>query len=191
MILFVLFFLLGAIPFGWIIYKITANKDIRKEGSGNIGAANVYRLKGKVYGIIVLMLDASKGLLAVLISKYAFKDPLFWSLSALFTVLGHIFSPFLSFKGGKGVATAMGALAVISPKAFLISLLPTIILLFGTKIVSTASMAYSLLYPITFLFMEKTYSSSIPIFLISLLILYRHKDNIQRLIKKKERRIEI
>jgi glycerol-3-phosphate acyltransferase PlsY len=183
--------MIGSIPFGWIIYRLTEKKDIRGEGSGNIGAANVYRLKGKLYGIAVLLLDASKGVISVLLSKYLFKEQFFWALSALLAVSGHIFSPFLSFKGGKGVATSMGALALLSYKTFLITIFPVLLVLFSTRIVSLSSLTFSSLYPILFIFLEKSLPNSIPIFLITLLIFLRHKENIIRLVEKKERRIEI
>ncbi len=187
----ILSFMIGSIPFGWIIYRLTEKKDIRGEGSGNIGAANVYRLKGKFYGIAVLLLDASKGVISVLLSKYLFKEQFFWSLSALFAVSGHIFSPFLSFRGGKGVATSMGALALLSYKTFLITIFPVLLVLFSTRIVSLSSLTFSLFYLILFIFLEKSLPTSIPIFLITLLIFLRHKENIIRLVEKKERRIEI
>jgi glycerol-3-phosphate acyltransferase PlsY len=190
-IYFILFFLIGSIPFGWIIYKLTEKKDIRKEGSGNIGAANVYRLKGKFYGVLVLLLDASKGVISLILSKYLFRDQLFWALSAFFVVSGHIFSPFLSFKGGKGVATSMGALAILSFKTFIIAIFPVLAILFSTRIVSISSLTFSILYPILFILLEKSLTNSIPIFLISLLIFARHKENIVRIIEKRERRIEI
>ncbi len=182
---------MGSIPFGWIIYKLTEKKDIRKEGSGNIGAANIYRLKGKFFGILVLLLDASKGMIAVLVAKSIFKDYIFLTLSALFAVSGHIFSPFLSFRGGKGVATSMGALAVLSIKTFLITLLPVIIVLFVTRIVSLSSLTFSFIYPFLFIFFEKSFYNSFPIFIITFLIFLRHRDNIIRLLEKRERRIEI
>ncbi len=191
MIYFILFFLIGSIPFGWIIYKLTEKKDIREEGSGNIGAANIYRLKGKIFGILVLLLDASKGIITVLIAKSIFKDQILLTLSALIAVSGHIFSPFLSFKGGKGVATSMGALAGLSVKTFLITLFPVIIALFTTRIVSLSSLTFSFIYPFLFIFIEKSFYNSFPIFIITLLILLRHRENIIRLMEKRERRIEI
>lgn len=188
---FILSFMIGSIPFGWIIYKLTEGKDIRSEGSRNIGAANVYRLKGKFYGILVLLLDASKGVITVLLAKYLFKEQFFWSLSALFAVTGHIFSPFLSFRGGKGVATSIGALALLSFKTFFIAIFFVLAILFSTRIVSLSSLTFSLLYPILFIFLERSLPNSIPIFLISFLIFMRHRENIERLIEKKERKIEI
>ncbi|MGQ9617730.1 MAG: glycerol-3-phosphate 1-O-acyltransferase PlsY [Candidatus Aminicenantia bacterium] len=191
LIYLLLFFFIGSIPFGWIIYKITEKKDIRKEGSGNIGATNIYRLKGKFYGILVLLLDASKGILTILISKSVFKDPFLWTISALMAVSGHIFSPFLLFKGGKGVATAIGALALISPLVFIISFIPSGVLLFTTRTVSITSLTFSLLYPFIFCYLEKSLFSTAPIFLITFLIYVRHKDNIKRIFKKREIKIKI
>lgn len=182
---------MGSIPFGWIIFRLTEKKDLRKVGSGNIGAANVYRLKGKFFGILVLLLDASKGFFAVLIAGYLFKERYLLALSALFAVSGHIFSPFLSFKGGKGVATSLGSLLVLSPKTFLFAIFPVLLILFITRIVSLSSLTFSLLYPIIFVFSESSFSTALPIFIMSFLIFFRHRENIFRLINKEERRIEI
>lgn len=188
---FILFFLIGSIPFGWIIYKLTEKRDIRKEGSGNIGAANIYRLKGKFYGILVLFLDALKGVIAIIIAKSLFESQLFMALSALTVVSGHIFSPFLSFKGGKGVATSLGSLAVLSPKVFLITIIPVILILFLSRIVSLASLTFAFLYPFLFVFLGNSLYTSLPVFSISLIVFIRHKENILRLIKGNERRIAI
>ena len=121
-------YLLGSIPVGWLIANIFYHKDIRQEGSGNIGATNALRIFGTKIGILVLLLDMMKGVMAVLIAKQVISGahPLV-SIAGLVAILGHIFPVWLKFRGGKGVATAAGVFAALAPLGLLIGLLSFIL----------------------------------------------------------------
>ncbi|TGK10009.1 glycerol-3-phosphate 1-O-acyltransferase [Leptospira fletcheri] len=187
-------FVLGSIPFGFLMAKFLGGIDIRKEGSGNIGATNVTRLLGWKIGFPVLLLDIAKGALPVLLAKYLFPDrtdilPLLCGISA---VLGHIFSPFLKFKGGKGVATSFGVFAVLAPGSIMITLIVFLSLkkIFG--FVSLGSIGGAIALPISYysLSLIEGKNFNTPIFWatvsVSLTILFLHRTNLIRLVKGKE-----
>ena len=185
-------YLIGSIPNGVIIAKIFCKIDPTKSGSGNIGATNVYRTAGKIPGIITLILDILKGFLPVYFAKkwgLDFQIVLFTGLAAF---LGHLFPVFLKFKGGKGVATAIGIFLVLTPLAVLIASIIFFIVAYIWRYVSLASMISSFLLPaiikVLIIFKFYNYPDSMVYFAgtISILIIYKHKANIQRLIEKKE-----
>lgn len=185
-------YLIGSIPNGVIIAKIFCKIDPTKSGSGNIGATNVYRTAGKIPGIITLILDILKGFLPVYFAKkwgLDFQIVLFTGLAAF---LGHLFPVFLKFKGGKGVATAIGIFLVLTPIAVLIAAIIFFIVAYIWRYVSLASMISSFLLPaiikVLIIFKFYNYPDSLVYFAgtISILIIYKHKANIQRLIEKKE-----
>ncbi len=185
-------YLIGSIPNGVIIAKIFCKIDPTKSGSGNIGATNVYRTAGKIPGIITLILDILKGFLSVYFAKkwgLDFQIVLFTGLAAF---LGHLFPVFLKFKGGKGVATAIGIFLVLTPLAVLIAAIIFFIVAYIWRYVSLASMISSFLLPaiikVLIIFKFYNYPDSLVYFAgtISILIIYKHKANIQRLIEKKE-----
>ncbi|MGC9121024.1 MAG: glycerol-3-phosphate 1-O-acyltransferase PlsY, partial [Sulfurihydrogenibium sp.] len=179
-------YLLASIPFGLIVGKLFG-KDVRKEGSGNIGATNVTRVVGKKAGILVFILDSLKGFLPVYFSKYIFETK-YVAILALVAVLGHCFSIFLKFKGGKGVATAIGVLYALSFKSALIVSLFWLGVFLTTGYVSLASVlsagiSWSVLHIISGS-IEYTLSA----FLIGLIIIFKHKDNIKRFLEGRENR---
>ncbi len=185
-------YLIGSIPNGVIIAKIFCKIDPTMYGSGNIGATNVYRTAGKIPGIITLILDILKGFLPVYFAKkwgLDFQIVLFTGLAAF---LGHLFPVFLKFKGGKGVATAIGIFLVLTPIAVLIAAIIFFIVAYIWRYVSLASMISSFLLPaiikVLIIFKFYNYPDSLVYFAgtISILIIYKHKANIQRLIEKKE-----
>lgn len=186
--LFSLSYLIGSIPFGIIVTKIAKTEDIRKNGSGNIGATNVTRVAGKKLGATVLLLDMVKGMLVGLLAeRYSLYDMKITSICASLAVIGHIFPVWLSFKGGKGVATGFGtALALIPLQAFL-ALLVWITIFLMTRISSLSAIAAVSMLPfIVFGFKPASEYYLIYSIIISLLIFIKHKQNIIRLLKGEE-----
>jgi glycerol-3-phosphate acyltransferase PlsY len=187
-IVFFLSFLFGSIPFGYVIGKLKG-VDVRKYGSGNIGATNVSRVLGKKYGAVVLFLDALKGAVAVLIAKFLNLPVEYQVLAGISAVAGHCFSPWLGFKGGKGVATALGAFLVISPKTTLAAFLIFLAVLLTTRYVSLSSITAALSYPLLYKLFEKPSPFSfIVVSLGALLIVAKHHSNIKRLLKGEEKK---
>ncbi|MCS7249829.1 MAG: glycerol-3-phosphate 1-O-acyltransferase PlsY [candidate division WOR-3 bacterium] len=177
-------FLFGGIPFGYLIPKIFKKIDIRNYGSKNIGFTNVYRTLGYLYGIPVLILDISKGFFITYFSKELFLLPVFVGIGA---ILGHLFTPYLRFKGGKGVATTIGVLLALAPKNLIFSLIIFLIVLIIFSYMSLASISFALSLPLSFILI-KNQNPLILIFfiIISILIILKHIPNIKRVIRKEE-----
>ena len=193
-------YLLGSIPFGYILVKLFLKQDIRATGSGNIGATNVARSGAKGLAIATLILDALKGALSVLIAANMAYGELGGSIhpgfarlmavAALMSVLGHMFPVWLGFKGGKGVATAVGAFAVMSPLAILcsIGIFASIVAL--TRYVSVGSIAAAVIFPFLAVWEHQSIFLGTPsgqkslalVCLISLLVILKHHENIRRLL---------
>ncbi|PYL09749.1 MAG: acyl-phosphate glycerol 3-phosphate acyltransferase [Verrucomicrobia bacterium] len=193
-------FLLGSIPFGYLAGRI-ARIDIRKTGSGNIGATNVVRILGKRYGYPVFALDFLKGFGAVKISMSIATDvrpelsspEMFGILAAVCSVIGHCFSPWLKFKGGKGVATSAGALFCLMPLAALIGAAVWILIFWLKRYVSLASVATAVALPLVILVIDwKNQTYRKPLFCFSVIIaavvVWRHRSNLSRLVRGKEPR---
>ena len=179
-------YLLGSIPFGLIITKLFLRKDIREIGSGNIGATNVLRTGNKFLAIFTLILDLLKGYLSIILTlKY--NDELIL-LSALFCLLGHVFSIWLKFKGGKGVATFVGILLAFSINYFLIFILIwiSILLIFRYSSLSSIVATFSIII-YEYFFMENNIVFFL--FVSFIIILYAHRLNIQKLITKSETKV--
>ena len=180
-ILIFLSYLYGSIPFGLLFVKKTKGIDIRKIGSGNIGATNVLRVAGLSTALISGILDLSKGLLPILIGKYIFHFDIYTLfLMGFFGVIGHDYSIFLGFKGGKGIASTLGFIIGLNPFVALIQVLIFIIVLLLTKFVSLSSIVSLSLLPVVLLLFKK-YNLALLSILLSLLAIYRHKENIERL----------
>jgi glycerol-3-phosphate acyltransferase PlsY len=197
LIIAALSYLLGSIPFGYLLVRILRGEDVRQSGSGNIGATNVSR-KSPLLGALTLLLDALKGAAAVVVSyevAYRMGDgpPALeqLALGALFAILGHIFPVWLNFRGGKGVATALGAFALISPKALLIVAGMFIVVVAVSHYVSLGSIVAVAAFPFVVWVMDRFYVSTGLglISLVSLLILVKHRDNMRRLLAGTENRI--
>lgn len=188
-ILLIAAFVLGSIPFGIITAKVKGI-DLKKVGSGNIGATNVLRSLGKWPAVITLLGDILKGTVAVAIGKYSGVEPLYEGLIGIAAISGHSFSIFLGFKGGKGVATSLGVLLMYTPHVALVTLVVWIGVVLFTKYSSLGAIVSFALLPLNIMlfdFQDKTkFFISI---LISLFIIIRHKDNIRRLMKGTERKI--
>lgn len=178
----------GSIPFGLIAGKIKGI-DITKTGSGNIGATNVLRTLGPTAGGIVFVCDFLKGTIPVLAASALLNDPLKIILCGIFAIAGHMYSPFVKFKGGKGVATTLGVLLGIAPLIFLLTAIIMIIIIAATRYVSLGSIVGAVSFSL-FMFLSKqplayTFSS----LLICLLIIYKHIPNIKRLIDGTENKL--
>jgi glycerol-3-phosphate acyltransferase PlsY len=183
-ILLAIAYLLGSIPFGYILVRLFLHQDIRATGSGNIGATNVARSGAKGLGIATLALDALKGVAAVLLAKHFLPGNVeMATLAALFAILGHMFPVWLGFKGGKGVATALGVYLALSWPAALSALAVFAVILVLTKYVSLASILGALTLPVFFLIFVPNHSAMITgcVCLISLLVIVKHHKNIKRL----------
>ncbi len=181
-------YLIGSIPFGLMISRIW-NLDIRQYGSSNIGATNVYRILGTLAGGFVLILDYLKGFIAVSLGYFLGGDPMVILLLALTVVLGHMFSVFLAFRGGKGVATGLGVLAAIRPDIFLYTLLFGLIILALTRLVSLASISACLFAVILFFLLHVPQIYTITTVLLAAAIILAHLPNIRRLIAGREPRL--
>lgn len=181
-------YLIGSIPTAFILVKIFKGKDIRKVGSGNPGTTNVIRTTNVWLGLLTFIIDFLKGFIPVLVAKKYYSEASYFAL--FFAVLGHIKPIFLRFSGGKGVATFFGALFGISQKIFFISATVFILVLLFTHIVSISSLTSIAVCVILFLTIVK--NNIIPnIFLLLtvFMIMFRHKDNIVRLLNKQEKKI--
>ena len=190
----------GSIPFGLILTQIFIRQDIRKIGSGNIGATNVLRSGNKYLAFLTLILDVSKGYIPVLLTKQFFPELL--QLSALLAFLGHLFPIWLKFKGGKGVATFLGILFAISyglAALFIVSWL-TISLIFRYSSLSSIFSSFTVF--IVVLIKEKATVTNSPsiygaedlkllLFIFLILIIYTHKNNISNLINRTEHKIKL
>ena len=180
-------YLLGSIPTGLVVSRLFTKIDPRQTGSKNIGATNVYRTAGKKLGILTLAIDVLKGALPVWMAIYWGLRPHWVALAGLSPVLGHIFSIFLGFKGGKGVATALGAYLVISPVAVLVEGLVFSGIVWKWRFISLGSIICATTIPILIAFFRSdSQAYSIMSVLIAALILYRHQSNIARLLQGTE-----
>ena len=191
-------YLVGAIPFGLLIGRLNG-VDIRTVGSKNIGATNVFRSVGKGWGVLTFVLDAAKGLVPALVFPLlgtAAQPALpglanyFGLLCGVAAILGHSFPVYLQFKGGKGVATSAGVLLGVAPAAVGISVLGWLVMFVTTRYVSVASIVAALLVPTAGWWLYRAQGLVLPIVLtlLSLLVVFRHKANIQRLLAGTEHR---
>ena len=180
-------YLLGSIPFGFILTKIFLKKDIRNIGSGNIGATNALRTGNKLLGYATLILDISKAILPVLFVKFNYPDYIF--IAALSTFLGHVFPIWLKFKGGKGVATYVGILFSINLFFGLVFIVSWAITFLISRYSSLSSLIASLMVPIYLVVFENY--NSIFFIIMFVLIFYTHRENVKRLKNKEENKTKI
>jgi len=184
-------YLVGAIPTGVILTRLSGCQDIRKAGSGNIGATNVARVAGKKLGVLTLAGDILKGALPVLLAAQlpGFGDPEV-ALVAFCAFVGHCYPVYLGFKGGKGVATALGVFLVLSPSAIAVAVLAFAFILWKWRYVSLGSVSAAVLTPFLILLFERSAPLFVAALLIGGLVVYRHKDNIQRLLHGTENKFK-
>ena len=187
--LIVVSYLVGSIPTGLLLGK-AYGVDVRKEGSGNIGATNLYRTVGRKVGAATLIGDCLKGLLPVLLVRHGGFAPDFAVWVGLAAFCGHVFSLFLKFKGGKGVATALGVFLGLSPLAVLPAAVVFVVLMAVWRYVSLGSIGASLSMPVSAALIYKSGSLTVATLLVAVIIVARHYENIQRLIAGSESRFK-
>ena len=205
----VIAYLLGSIPFGYILVRVFTGADVRAQGSGNIGATNVARTGKKGLAIATLFLDAAKGALAIFVASliHGFSLPpepelysiptdvlrkqeyTLMAIAALFAILGHMYPVWLKFKGGKGVATGLGVFLALAPKAVLIVLVFFLMIVAITRYISLGSILASAVFPFAFYYMHPQHSTPLIMTMIScvsLLIIWKQRENIRRLVAGNE-----
>jgi len=185
-------YLLGSIPFGWLLAKLFGGGDVRRAGSGNIGATNVARVVGPLAGILTLGFDTAKGTAAVWLAGRVTNQSAAWMMIAAFAVLlGHCFPVWLKFKGGKGVATALGVFLALSPLAAVSALLLFILFVAYWRFVSLGSVAAAAAMPLLIYFLWAPRHAppmvvNVGTLAIALLVIYKHDGNLQRLVEGTE-----
>lgn len=185
-------YLIGAIPTGIILTKLTSGEDIRNVGSGNIGASNVYRTAGRKLGIITLIGDCLKGIIPLLVSSNLFAlQGTELALIATAAFLGHCYPIYLGFKGGKGVATALGVFLVLSPKSILCALALFALILWRWRYISLASISAAAAVPFLVLLFERSLPLFLATLLISAIVIWRHRENIDRLLAGTENKFNV
>ncbi len=189
--LVILGYLAGSIPTGLLLTKAFSNVDPRKEGSRNIGATNILRTAGKKLGILTLAGDCLKGLIPVLLALWLMRSDAWVGLVALSAFAGHLFPVFLKFKGGKGVATALGVYLGISPLAVLINAVIFFGVVLKWRFVSLGSLTTAAVMPLLIAILTESKPYVIISLIIAGLIYYRHKENIRRLFAGSENRLSL
>lgn len=182
-------YVLGSIPFGLILGKGIWRTDLRHHGSGNIGATNAWRILGKKAGITIFLCDFLKGLVAVGIAQHLSDSAIVAVLAAIFALVGHSFSFFMQFKGGKGVATGLGVLVMLMPTVSLIAFVLWSIIVYVTRYVSLGSCVAALAVAILGIAMDYPLPYAIFGVLAAILIIVRHRSNIGRLLNGTENKI--
>ena len=193
LLLIILFYLVGSLPFALILTKLSGFGDIRNIGSGNVGATNVLRTGNKLLAIIVLALDILKGLIPYLIIHIYFNELSLLNKIFLchFAVIGHIYPIWLKFKGGKGVATYIGFLFGLNPYIAISFLLIWLVVAYMSKYSSLGSLVGIFVAPAYFIFINFNFNISIFFIYLSFVIVIKHKENIKRLINKTESKIKL
>jgi len=189
LVIVIINYIIGSIPAAYIAGKVLKGIDIRQYGSGNVGATNALRVLGKGPGIAVFVADVLKGVVGVYLAKAFLTDPWLIVVASLAVIIGHSYAIFLSFKGGRGVATGAGIILSLSPRVLLLALVLFVIIVVTTKYVSLGSITAAFSIPILmFIFGEP-----VPIKLLgltaALFVIYRHKPNIKRLLNGTESKI--
>jgi glycerol-3-phosphate acyltransferase PlsY len=176
-------YLLGAIPFGFLLVKFSKGADVRAAGSGNIGATNVLRTAGRVEAVATLLLDIAKGFVAVWLAAMLTNDaPLWTSLAALAVMAGHAFPVFLRFKGGKAVASFIGAFLYLTPIPLAVALLLLVIAVARTRHISAGSILAAGTFPFgVWMILHPPVEITLAAFIAGAFIVYRHRSNIERL----------
>ncbi|ELJ9299796.1 glycerol-3-phosphate 1-O-acyltransferase PlsY [Staphylococcus pseudintermedius] len=187
-LLFIVSYLIGSIPSGYLIGKIFFKKDIRKYGSGNMGATNSFRVLGKLAGFAVTFFDIFKGFIVVFL-PVLFNVEIHGLLVGIFAILGHVYPIYLKFRGGKAVATSAGVMLAVNPILLLILAAIFFAILKLTKYVSLSSIIAAICCVIGSFFVSD-YIMLITSFVVAILLIYRHMSNIKRIIKGTEPKIK-
>lgn len=188
-------FLMGSLPTGYLVARANGI-NIKSVGSGNIGATNVTRAMGKKWGALVLLVDALKGFLPVyLIHRWFTSLPhgdfyLLLVITGFLAVAGHVFTPFLKFKGGKGIATTLGILVAINPLLALVMILVWVVVFLATRVSALGALAAAVAMPVIVFFLYRGTPVAVTMFLFAvvlmLFILFTHRDNIRRILRGEE-----
>lgn len=191
-------YLVGGIPFSYLAGRLTKGIDLREHGSGNLGASNTYRILGGRIAIVVLILDIAKGFLPVFLARaydLPGQEPLHELAAAVGAILGHLFSPYLRFSGGKGIATSAGAFAALAPWAFACALAVFAVVFAARKIVSLASLSAAVTLPVGVYFASRAglepWSATVlwGSILVMMVVIVKHRGNIKRLVAGTEPRL--
>ena len=176
-------YLLGAIPFGYLLTRFTTGKDVRSHGSGNIGATNVLRAAGRGAAVATLVLDMAKGFAAVWIAGYLTDGSPGWMADAALAVMvGHAFPIFLGFKGGKAVATFIGAFLYLLPIPALAAMIVLVVTVTVTRYISAGSVLAAATFPLgVWLIQHPTVNELLAALIAAAIVVYRHKANMQRM----------
>jgi glycerol-3-phosphate acyltransferase PlsY len=177
----ILAYLLGSLPTAYLVGRYVYGFDIRRRGSGNVGATNALRTMGTIPGLVVLVIDVLKGVLAVWLGQ-ALGGPWLAALTAMLAILGHSWSVFLEFKGGRGVATVAGAMLAMAPPAVFWALLVWSVMVILARYVSLGSIAAAAVAPFLMLYFHQPWPYTLFTFAAAALIIYRHRPNIKRLL---------
>jgi glycerol-3-phosphate acyltransferase PlsY len=186
-VLLLLAYLVGAIPFGLVVGKLFYGVDVRRHGSGNVGTTNVFRVLGKKAGVAVLVCDMLKGFVPAALAATLF-DPWFAIFIAAAPVVGHIYSIFLKGRGGKGIATGAGVVLALVPVVFAVCLVVWILLLVTTRYVSVASLTAAVLVPVLTIALREPLPYEIAGVLVAVIVWWAHRGNIRRLLAGEEHR---
>ena len=205
-VLLVVAYLVGSIPFSYLVARLFAGKDVREEGSGNVGATNVARTAGKLAGVLALLGDLAKGVAVILIARWIVARPdwpyaagpqpwesreMWIALAGLVAVLGHMFPAWLRFHGGKGVATAAGVVLALDPRVFAALILVFAIVVLLSRMVSLASIVSAASVPLLFRYVahDAPYWRTVISIGIALAVILKHHSNIARLARGTERKL--
>lgn len=185
----VLAYLIGSIPSGLILGKLFWHTDLRQYGSHNIGATNAWRTLGKIPGLIVFLADSFKGQAGVLLGLYLIDTPLAAVIGGLFAIIGHSFSIFLRFRGGKGVATSLGVLTMLMGNVTLLVFAVWLAIVYMTRYVSLGSVVAGFLTPILAAIFSYPMEYIVFTVIAAFLVIVRHRENIKRLMNGTENKI--
>jgi len=184
-------YLIAAIPTGIVLTRLMGSEDIRQQGSGNIGATNVYRVAGKLAGVLTLLGDTLKGLLPLLACKsWLAPTPTQLGLASVVAIIGHCYPVYLKFKGGKGIATALGIFLVLSPLTVLGALVVFVLAVGISRYISLGSVLAALSAPLLILMLGYPQPILLSTLFIAILVVWRHRSNISRLMNGTENRFK-
>ena len=181
-------YIIGSIPTGLILGKLAYKRDLRRLGSGNIGATNAFRVLGKKGGAAVFLIDFFKGEIAVLLGMSMIGTPAAMMLCGLFAIIGNIFSIFMQLKGGKGVSTSLGVLSILMPNVALAVVIVWGAVVFATRYVSLGSITSAILTPIFAAFLQYDIYYVVFSVIVMAFVIAKHRDNLERLRKGHESR---
>jgi glycerol-3-phosphate acyltransferase PlsY len=188
----IIIYLIAAIPTGVILSRLMGSEDVRLKGSGNIGATNVYRVAGKLAGILTLAGDIMKGFLPLLACKtWLAPTPTQLGVASAIAIIGHCYPVYLKFKGGKGVATAVGIFLVLSPQAVLMVLAVFVLTVVTTRYISLGSVLAAMSAPLLILMLNHPQPIFLATLFIAMLVVWRHRTNIHRLMHGSEDRFKL